>query len=359
MVGLCRKKHAHLARTTLRTLLKGDGTLPPVLPPESYIHNKTSQLISIKGGGEIQHFGFDDEKGIGSYNFGAVAIDEGIELDEDEYTMLRGRIRNDAAVRRQIAIATNPGDPSHFLHERFIRNPAPGTRVINTTSLDNFFLPKDYIDNLKGMTGTAFDRYVMGKWVAYEGAIYPMFDPSTHVRTMKNQWAIGIIAVDWGFSNPFCALTFLQGGSDDVYISGEHYESRLTITQIIDILSERVEALPITAIVCDPSQPELIQELLDAGLPAYAANNAVLYGIGRVQEMLAKNTLTVAPSCDNLIKELQAYKWKESESKDEPQKTFDHAVDALRYGCVYWQDMLMASQFDNTYIEAPSEEWNV
>ena len=358
-MGLCRKKHAHLARTTLRTLLKGDGTLPPVLPEGSYTHNKSLQLISIKGGGDIQHFGFDDEKGVGSYNFGAVAVDEGIELDQDEYTMLTGRLRNDAAYRRQIAIATNPGDPGHFLYERFVRDPKPNTRIINTTSLDNFFLPKDYIENLKGMTGAAYDRYVMGKWVAYEGAIYPMFDPSSHVGTLKNQWARGIIAVDWGFKNPFCALTMLQGGSNDVYLYGEHYESRLTITRIIDLLAERVQALPIHAIVCDPAQPEMIQELVDAGLPAYAANNAVLYGIGRVQKMLKENILTVSPSCDNLIKELQAYKWKESETKDEPRKTFDHAVDALRYGCVYWQDVFTVPDMAESYIEDPGEEWYV
>jgi len=356
-VGLCRKKHAHLARTTLRTLLKGDGTLPPVLPEGSYTHNKSAQLISLIGGGDIQHFGFDDEKGVGSYNFGAVAIDEGIELDEDEYTMLIGRIRNDAAYRRQIAIATNPGDPSHFLHERFIRAPLKNTKVINTTSLDNFFLPKDYIDSLKALTGTAFDRYVMGKWVAYEGAIYPMFDPVTHVRVMKNKWAIGIIALDWGFTNPFCALTMLQGGSDDVYVYGEHYEAGLTVSKIIDILSERMKALPLVGIVCDPAQPEMIQELQDADLPAYPANNAVMYGISKVQAMLENNVLTVSPSCGNLIKELQAYKWKESESKDEPQKTFDHAVDALRYGCVYWQDSLVASQFGDSFIEDRGSDW--
>ena len=75
--------------------------------------------------------------------------------------------------------------------------------------------------------------------------------------------------------------------------------------------------------------------------------------------MFTKNVLTVSPSCTNLIKELQAYKWKESETKDEPRKTFDHAVDALRYGCVYWEDSLMVDQFGGSFVEDPGEEWDV
>src|SRR5260221_6794224 len=45
---LCRKILQSLKATTLKTLLDGDGTLPPALPKQ-YIssHNKTDRLITL------------------------------------------------------------------------------------------------------------------------------------------------------------------------------------------------------------------------------------------------------------------------------------------------------------------------
>ena len=47
--------------------------------------------------------------------------------------------------------------------------------------------------------------------------------------------------------------------------------------------------------------------------------------------------LTVAPRCENLIREKQAYAWKEDRNgvKDQPVKRDDHAMDAERYGVMH------------------------
>src|SRR3990172_9430455 len=94
-VGLCRKALSYLKATTLKTLLQRDGDLPPVLPAGSYIYRRMPGEISIKlqGGGEIIPFAFDDEKRVGSMPFTDICIDEGIELDREEWDMLCGRPR--------------------------------------------------------------------------------------------------------------------------------------------------------------------------------------------------------------------------------------------------------------------------
>jgi phage terminase large subunit len=45
--------------------------------------------------------------------------------------------------------------------------------------------------------------------------------------------------------------------------------------------------------------------------------------------------LTVSPACVNVVNEFESYVWKKASGtgivKDEPEKTNDHAMDAIRY----------------------------
>ena len=131
VVGLCRKTSTSLKRTTLRTLLNPDGDLPPVLPKGTYEHYKQDKLIKIRGGGEILYFGFDDEETIASLGVGCMCVDEGSELNEDEYTMLLGRISMKTDSLRQLFTATNPGSPHHFLYDRFFKKLNPHSQCID------------------------------------------------------------------------------------------------------------------------------------------------------------------------------------------------------------------------------------
>jgi phage terminase large subunit len=47
--------------------------------------------------------------------------------------------------------------------------------------------------------------------------------------------------------------------------------------------------------------------------------------------------LTVDPSCEDLIREFETYEYERDASgtqRDRPKKENDHALDALRYGCM-------------------------
>ncbi len=355
LVGLCRKKHTNLRQTTLRTLLKPEGTLPPILAPGTYIHNKTEQLISIHGGGDIYHFGFDEESRIGSLNLGACFVDEGIELDEEEYVMLLGRVRNLADPCRQIFTATNPGSPAHFLFERFLapkRKRDRGRRVIHTTSLDNWFLPRDYIARLKTLTGTAYRRYVLGEWIAFEGAVYPMFDAQRHVQTLKRKsWDEIILGVDWGFGHPSAIVALARYGKDTAYALSEMYERNLTPDKMRDRILQFCNAYPVYMVACDPSRPDMIAYCQEVGIPATEADNTVEAGIARVQLRLENMTLIFSPETPNLIREMQSYIWKENSIKEQPKKVMDDTVDALRYAIMSWDQFFstQAAQGEGEY----------
>jgi PBSX family phage terminase large subunit len=69
----------------------------------------------------------------------------------------------------------NPEHPTHFLKE-FIDSDAD-IYLQEYTIFDNKYLPKEFVENLcKEYEGTVYyDRFILGKWVRAEGAIYKNF----------------------------------------------------------------------------------------------------------------------------------------------------------------------------------------
>jgi len=337
-IGLCRKTFTSLRHTTLRTLIHADGNLPPVLPEGTYKHYKTDHIIKMYAtGAEIYYFGFDDPYRIASAGFGSVGIDEAIELDENEYTMLLGRLRNEADPHRQIYMANNPSSQLHFLYKRFYLDKNPNRELITAPTTENVLLPKDYLDLLNEFTGQKHARYVLGQWCDFEGLIYEDFDPDIHIKHRTGKWHEVFVGVDEGYANPMAILFIGMDGDGRYHVIAETYKTQLKRQE----QKRALKTHPATTYYVDPSAAALIGEMREIGLHVVAANNSVFDGIQSVKSRLVIQgdglpRLTIEPTCVNLIRELQSYQWKpkkigSSDVKDEPVKEFDHAVDALRY----------------------------
>ena len=341
---LTRKHNVTLKRTTLRTLLMPDGELPPVLPPGSYTHNKTQQLISIHGGGEIMYFGLDDSEKIGSTPATGANIDEATELSEADYTALRGRIRvKVAGLPNQLNSATNPGAPSHHLAQRFGLAPestaAPGTRAIMTCSDDNFFLPEGYLSDLHTFTGVARQRFVEGLWVAAEGLVYPdllgcVVPHEKPPKGMGDYEDVG--GIDFGWSAPFCALAGRVYDPGDgipiLYVYFEHYKERTALDHHAAAMAKAQNGDEILW-AADSEDPEAIRDLRAAGLRVVKAKKGIKMGIGAVSGLIASGRLYISAECVNLMREASVYAYPPDKGSEEekPMKGFDHAMDALRY----------------------------
>lgn len=337
LVGLCRKTFFSMKQSTLRTLLNPDGNLPPVLPEGSYKHYKSDHIIALHGAGEIYYFGFDNPERVASLNLGAVGVDEGIEIDPDEYIMLLGRLRNPVDLIRQIFIATNPGSPSHFLYQRFFEKKHPDREVIETNSLENFFLPADYLMRLKGFSGQNRARYMEGKWVAFEGLIYDMWDRKVFCAERDEEWKEVIAGIDEGFTHPAVILVAGLDNDGRMHQFQEFYQTGIRPERFVETACAYAKRFGVEIFFCDPSAAGLIADLKAKGLNAVAADNAVMEGIRRVQKRLTvagdgRPRYTIDPArCPNTVKEIEAYRWRDSKIKEEPVKEFDDAMDAWRY----------------------------
>ena len=339
VVLLVRKTLTSLKKSTLKTLLEPDGKLPPVLPRGVYHHDKQNNIISLNGGGTILYMGCDNELSIRSMNLGSVFIDEGVELDEKEYMELLYRLRNSAASIRQICCATNPGNQTHFLYERFFTQNHKDREVITSSSLDNQFLVGDYIDSLKQMTGTQYNKYVQGFWCALEKAIYPEFSREINIKCKNikdfSEYAVGI---DFGYTNPTAFTFFGVDGNYHLHLIEEFCKTKMLMHDIVKKCERYRDFNP--KIIVDPSAAHVIAELESRDFNVVGADNEVNTGISRTRDMIASARLTADSKCLEWIKEIENYSFDE---KGRPIKTSDHLMDSMRYVVQYIYEEKMHS----------------
>ena len=343
--GICRKHLVTLKASTLRTLLEPDGNTPAVLPVGSYSHNKSEKVIRIHGGGEIVYFGLDDPQKIGSYNLTGCAVDEAVELTRQDWSMLIGRIRLDVGIPNSLYAVCNPGPPSHWLAERFGlamgHEAKAGCDVIHTQTMDNSFLPQDYVESLTTLGGVAYRRFVLGEWCASDGLVYDRWDRQSHLAERDGEVDHYIIGVDVGYRNPTALLLVGRDNDDNLHVEREWYRTQQLEADTIAKCVEWQERFDPEVFVVDPSAAGFIEALRTSGLHVQPANNKVYDGIQTVQGRLAlqeeRPTLTVDPRCENTIREFESYEWISNTDglTDKPRKENDHAMDALRYAAVH------------------------
>lgn len=347
--GLCRKNLVTLKRTTLKTLLEPEGDLPPVLPVGWYEHLKADQIIRIKGGGEICYFGLDDPEKVASFNLSGCGVDEAVELEEADWTMLRGRIRLAIdGLPNQLYAACNPGSPSHFLAQRFglagAVHPAPGCVAFQTRTIDNPFLRPEYVADLETLTGVARKRFFEGQWAGSDRLVYDAWDRAKFVKSRNGErgWKRTIIGHDVGHTNPGVFLLMRQDNDGRIHVEAETYARKLTPGEWLTRAREYFIKYGPEAFVIDPSSPEVIAEWRKAGLPAVPANNERKEGVRMVRAHLhvpadGRPRLTVDPTCEATIKEFESWETMPDDKGrgDEFSKVNDHAMDALRYGVMF------------------------
>jgi phage terminase large subunit len=348
--ALTRKQLVDLRATTIKTLLEPTGPLGPVLPEGTYTHNKSACEIKITGGGEIHYFGLDESSRVGSREFSGIGIDQAEETNETDFILLEGRLRLQApGVKRQMHLVCNPGAPSHYIARRFGfaggAVPMTGYRPITSATLDNWFLPKDYVAALQTFTGVAKKRFVEGLWAGSDKLVYDAFNREIHVKVRNDPraWRRTVVGRDCGYTNPGCLLLIRQDGDGRVHVERECYEAKvgpkewLTRGQEWNVLHH-----PEAFVTSEAGE---ISDWKSIGLPAVPANNERQEGVRIVRAHLVVAgdglpRLTIDPSCRNLIREMETWETlpeskQNSERSDDFSKIDDHAPDALRYGVMH------------------------
>lgn len=334
IVILSRKYFGDLKTSTLRSLIEGDGSQPPILKPGTYTYNVLDKRIDLYGGGTCFLIGFDNPQKVGSINAGFVGVDEAWEIDEAEYMSLLKRLRNDVGCR-QIMMVTNPGTFGHFLYRKFYtdRKPEDDMEVIEASTLENVDLPKDYVEKflLKQCTNQQDIDFTMnGKWIPCGTLVYPQWNRDKIVEKDVKGFQYFYIALDYGYSGRMALGLFGVDGDNNLHLIDEFYKTRALH---IDVYDQLVKWQDYNAkMIVDPSAASFIAELEARGMDVEPAENAVDIGVGRMRNMLATNQFTIDPRCVNFVDEIENYSLDE---KGKPIKMRDHLMDLTRYMCSY------------------------
>jgi phage terminase large subunit len=204
---------------------------------------------------------------------------------------------------------------------------------------------------LDALTGVRKQRLRYGIPAQAEGAVYDEWDQSIHLiyadRVPKCERYIA--SQDWGYTNAGVLGVWAIDGDGGMYLVAQVYQTGRTIdwwkATALDLDREyNLEAIP-----CDPAEPAYIDAYRQAGLPAFAADNAVLPGINAVKQRLAARRLFVvrdslrrvdeslaeARKPSRVEDEFAAYVWADKTGKETPVKEHDHGMDMVRYAVMH------------------------
>ncbi|MFI0939153.1 PBSX family phage terminase large subunit [Streptomyces sp. NPDC021020] len=313
------------------------------------------RLVHVIGANDIK-----SENKIRGMTCAGAYVDEATLLPEPFWDMLLTRMR---AVGARIYASTNPDAPTHWLKAKFIDDPLQRQtmKVFSFELDDNTHLDAPYVAHIKAShSGLFYKRFVLGQWVAAQGAIYDMFDHATQVVDILPQMHRWIsVGIDYGATNPTHAVLVGLGNDRRLYVVSEYRYARgtsnITLTQAdtsrrivrwLDDVPHHGRVRP-PYVVVDPSAASFKTQLLQDGLNPTAADNSVLDGIRLVSNLLANRQLVIHSSCRELLKEIASYTWDPKaalDGLDAPLKLNDHGMDALRYALfttrLLWQHQL-------------------
>ena len=341
--------------TILRNILEVIRQLhPDAISPWT----KAATVVTIMGR-EVHLIGVNDarsEEKVRGLTLAGAYVDEVTLLQRAFFVQLLGRL---SVTGSRLFGTTNPDSPQHWLKVDYLnRADQLGWHAWHFVMADNPGLTDEYkAAKAAEFTGLFYQRFILGLWVAAEGAIYDSWDPDRHVirwadlPPMRSLYAVG---VDHGTTN--ASVGILLGLSEDrkLYLVDEWRHDpgrlnsgtqgqRLTVAEQAASFLEwyRGQHLPRETdlrprfTVVDPAAAAFRHQLFHDGLRnVRPANNDVMKGIGLVASLLTSGDLLVTDRCQGFISEIPGYSWDAkaaSEGVDKPVKVADHSLDAARY----------------------------
>ncbi len=269
-----------------------------------------------------------------------VWCDELAIADYEAWRILMGRVLDTGGV---IFLTTTPKG-RNWVYQEFIGNPSGRHKLITWKTEDNIYLPREEVQELKRRwgPGTVWERQELGgEFVAFEGLVFPEFDPTVHVAEPPKdaQWVEFQAGLDFGHNDPTALVILGKTKQGMWWIVHELYESRLSALEMVRDVAALCRQFHVQRIWADQSRPEFIKEFQRMGAPVLASRPCSPKSLGfpRISVLLKEGTLRVAPHCRNVITEFGLYSYKRKRGTDsvkpgdEVEDRFDHAMDALHY----------------------------
>lgn len=234
----------------------------------------------------------------------------------------------------------NPENPRHWFYTEWIKkSKEKNCLYLHFLMNDNPSLSQNIIKRYESLySGAFYERFVLGKWVAVDGLVYPFFNEQEHIaKTVPESCSQYYISCDYGTVNP--ASFGLWGLNNGVwYRLREFYHDskakgfQMTDKEYYEELVRLADNRHIDAVIVDPSAASFMECIRREGkFRVIPAKNNVSDGIRQVSEKLKTKQILIGSSCEDSIREFSMYRWDANSVKDTPRKEYDHAMDDIRY----------------------------
>lgn len=267
-------------------------------------------------------------------------VDEAEELvDEGTFDKIDFSIRSQLKQNRVILIL-NPTTKEHWIYKRYFltENVLAGS---NLTQNNTTYIHTDYRDNkdnlsesfleqiytMKKKRPDKYEHQILGGWLnKAEGTIIRKWRVGDYIPT-----ELTCYGQDFGFSEDLTTLVKIavDKNARKVWVKEVYGQKGLNTSQIYT--KSKMEC-GLDLIICDNSEPRLINELKVLGLnikPTIKKKGSILSGIALMQDY----EIIVDRNSHGIIREINNYVWKDK--GEVPVDKFNHYMDAIRYAMMY------------------------
>lgn len=233
----------------------------------------------------------------------------------------------------------NPEHPEHwFYREWILKRKEKNALYLHFKMEDNPSLSLKMLKRYKSLySGTFYERFVDGKWVAAQGAVYPFMTDNMFSPPPQGDCEDYAVSCDYGTVNPASfGLWGLYDGVwyrlDEYYFSSKSQGFQRTDEEHYRELEKLCDGKNVSSVTVDPSAASFIEVIRRHGrFNVTPAKNNVLDGIRQTAAALKEGKIVICRSCRDSIREFSLYRWSDNRTRDCPIKENDHAMDDIRY----------------------------
>lgn len=317
--------------------------------------------VRFKNGSKIIFKGMDKPAKLKSLNgVSIVWIEECSEVKYAGFKEITGRLRH-PAMSNHIILSTNPVSKSNWCYKYFFQEKKEKVLILDDEELyknrivvkektyyhhstvdDNFFVPKEYIEQLDDLKIHDTDLYRIarqGRFGINGKLVFPQFEVVPHEEGMKAvrkiQRPLLANGMDFGFVESYNALLRMVVDKDKkvLYIVWEYYTRDKDDTEIeMDIEEFRQTQELIKA---DCAEPKTIRYFKKQGFRIRAARKFQGSRAAYTKKVKRFKKIVCLDNCINTIAELQELTFKEDKDGNVIEDEFNidpHTLSAIWYG---------------------------
>lgn len=333
--------------------------------PRDLIAYKNEQELSIHltNGSKIEIKGADNEDSLRGVGLKGVVLDEAADQKSKTWWEI---IRPTLIDAEGWAVFIGTPKGFNWFYDLFLLG-EPTSKTFDAdwksfkfSTYDNPTLKKGEIEQAKASTDEdTFHQEYLAEFKRFKLAIYPMFERKTHVIDpfeipfYSSDWEI-YRGIDFGYGAEPTVCLWIAVAGGKWYVIDEYYEIKDTSDYHCGIILSKSAQYPSAiATYGDPANPQIMMDWGKRGVYVTAASREgntnltewVKTGIGMIQEKMKISVIDQKPSffvfkhCEQFIKELESYRWKEENdgSTRRAEKLNDHGPDACRYFAISYR----------------------